>query len=70
MLLIKTYVNYGRVAVLVVSIVAAILAWGENETILKLVSFAWAGFGASFGPVILLSLYWRKITSYWCSMLV
>jgi len=59
----RTYVNYGRLAVLFVSIVAAILAWGENETILKLVSFAWAGFGASFGPVILLSLYWRKITS-------
>ena len=59
----RTYVNYGRVAVLVVSIIAAVLAWGENETILELVSFAWAGFGASFGPVILLSLYWRKITA-------
>ncbi|QFF97435.1 sodium/proline symporter PutP [Psychrobacillus glaciei] len=59
----KTYVNYGRIAVLLVAIIAAILAWGEHKTILKLVSFAWAGFGASFGPVILLSLYWRKITS-------
>ncbi|WP_391206278.1 sodium/proline symporter PutP [Psychrobacillus sp. L4] len=59
----KTYVNYGRIAVLLVAIIAAILAWGEHKTILKLVSFAWAGFGAAFGPVILLSLYWRKITS-------
>lgn len=59
----KTYVNYGRMAVLVVSIIAAILAWGEHDTILKLVSFAWAGFGSAFGPVILLSLYWKKITS-------
>lgn len=59
----KTYVNYGRIAVLVVSIVAAFLAWEQNETILGLVAFAWAGFGAAFGPVILLTLYWRKITS-------
>ena len=59
----RTYVNYGRIAVLVVSIAAAILAWEQNETILGLVAFAWAGFGAAFGPVILLTLYWRKITS-------
>jgi sodium/proline symporter len=39
------------------------LAWGDHDTILKLVAFAWAGFGASFGPIILLSLYWRKITT-------
>ena len=48
---------------MVVSIVAAVLAWEQNETILGLVAFAWAGFGASFGPVILLSLYWKKITA-------
>ena len=35
----------------------------NNDTILKLVSFAWAGFGVSFGPIILLSLFWRKITA-------
>ncbi|MEK4523484.1 sodium/proline symporter PutP [Psychrobacillus sp. FSL W7-1493] len=60
----RTYVNYGRIAVLAVSIIAAVLAWEQNETILGLVAFAWAGFGASFGPVILLSLYWKKITSH------
>ena len=59
----KHYVFLGRMAVLVVSLVAMVLAWPNNESILKIVSFAWAGFGASFGPVILLSLYWRKITS-------
>lgn len=59
----RTYVNYGRIAVLVVSLAAAILAWEQNETILGLVAFAWAGFGAAFGPVILLTLYWRKITA-------
>ncbi len=59
----KQYVFLGRMAVLIVSIIAMALAWPNNESILKIVSFAWAGFGASFGPVILLSLYWRKITA-------
>ncbi|WJY27115.1 sodium/proline symporter PutP [Sporosarcina trichiuri] len=58
----KQYVFLGRMAVLVVSIIAMILAWPNNESILKLVSFAWAGFGGAFGPIILLSLYWRKLT--------
>ncbi|PAV28861.1 sodium/proline symporter [Virgibacillus profundi] len=58
----ERYVTLGRIAVLVVSIVAMIFAWQQNDTILGLVAFAWAGFGASFGPIILLSIYWRKIT--------
>ncbi len=59
----KQYVFLGRAAVLVVSIVAILLAWPNDESILDIVSFAWAGFGASFGPIILLSLYWRKTTA-------
>ena len=59
----KQYVFLGRMAVLVVSLVALALAWPNNESILKLVSFAWAGFGGAFGPIILLSLFWRKLTS-------
>jgi len=58
----KTQVMLGRLGVLVVSVVAAVLAWSRNDTILGLVAFAWAGFGASFGPTILLSLFWRKLT--------
>jgi sodium/proline symporter len=53
----------GRVAVLVVALVAGALAWEQNDTILALVAFAWAGFGSSFGPVIILSMYWRKLTT-------
>lgn len=60
----ERYVFLGRMSVLAVSVVAIILAWEQSNTILKLVSFAWAGFGASFGPIILLSLYWRKITGW------
>lgn len=59
----RHYVFLGRMSVLAVSIIALIFAWGKTDTILKLVSFAWAGFGASFGPIILLTLYWRKITN-------
>ncbi|WP_080874136.1 sodium/proline symporter PutP [Oceanobacillus timonensis] len=58
----KTYVNLGRIAVLIVSLIALVFAWQQNDTILGLVSFAWAGFGAAFGPVVLLSLFWRKTT--------
>ena len=60
----KRYILLGRIAVLVVSIVALILAWEKTNTILHLVAFAWAGFGAAFGPIILLSLYWKRFTSH------
>lgn len=52
----------GRVAVLVVSLVAIGLAFDRSSNILSLVGNAWAGFGAAFGPIILLSLYWKGLT--------
>ncbi len=52
-----------RTAVFVVALVAAVMAWTPNDTILALVAFAWAGFGASFGPIVLLCLYWRRLTA-------
>lgn len=58
-----TLVVLGRSGVLAVAIIAALLAANPNDTILGLVAFAWAGFGAAFGPVVLLSLYWRKLTN-------
>lgn len=59
----KALVNLGRSGVLLVAIIAAVLALNPNSSILELVSFAWAGFGAAFGPIVLLSLYWRKLTA-------
>lgn len=53
----------GRLGVLVVALVAMSLAWTQNDTILALVAFAWAGFGATFGPAVLLSLFWRRLTA-------
>ena len=51
-----------RLSILTISVVALLIAMKPNSSILKLVSFAWAGLGASFGPVIVLSLYWRRMT--------
>ncbi|MEH7344669.1 sodium/proline symporter PutP [Bacillus sp. JJ1532] len=60
----KEYVFFGRMAVLAVSVIAAVLAWEQNDTILGLVAYAWAGFGAAFGPTIILSLYWKKMSNW------
>ncbi|AEF40115.1 sodium:solute symporter family transporter [Hoyosella subflava] len=53
----------GRLGVLTVAIVAMLITINPRGTILELVGFAWAGFGAAFGPIIILSLFWRKFTS-------
>ncbi|PPG31793.1 sodium/proline symporter PutP [Pseudoclavibacter sp. RFBB5] len=60
----KTLVLAGRGAVLGVALVAGLLAINPSDSILALVGFAWAGFGAAFGPIILLSLYWKKLTNW------
>jgi len=51
-----------RITLLVVAIVGVIIALDENSVIFKVVSFAWAGFGATFGPIVLFSLFWKKTT--------
>ncbi|MFT4633021.1 MAG: sodium/proline symporter, partial [Crocinitomicaceae bacterium] len=58
----KELVLIGRISVFAVSLVAIALAFDRSSSILSLVSNAWAGFGAAFGPIILLSLYWRNMT--------
>ncbi|MDG1750353.1 MAG: sodium/proline symporter PutP [Thalassotalea sp.] len=57
----KQLVFVGRLSVLIVALVAIYLAYDRNSSILSLVSNAWAGFGAAFGPVVILSLYWKKM---------
>ena len=58
----KEFVFVGRMSVILVSIVSIAIAWSPNDTILNLVGNAWAGFGASFGPLVLLSLYWKGLS--------
>lgn len=53
-----------RLCVLIVAVVAILIAYGRSETILSLVGYAWAGFGSAFGPVILLSLYWKRMNRW------
>ncbi len=49
-----------RVTVLLVAGVGIVLAWNPNSSVFRVVSFAWAGFGAAFGPVMLLALFWKR----------
>ncbi|WP_163392609.1 sodium/proline symporter PutP [Enterovibrio norvegicus] len=54
-------VMVGRVAVIGISIMALMLAMNPDSSVLGLVSYAWAGFGAAFGPALLLSLFWKDM---------
>lgn len=59
----KEVLMMGRVIVIIISVVAFLIAAAPGSgTIMSLVENAWAGFGASFGPVIILSLFWRRLT--------
>ncbi|WP_209124135.1 sodium/proline symporter PutP [Alkalihalobacillus sp. BA299] len=59
----KELVWISRASVIFISVIAVILA-KNGGNVLELVSYAWAGFGAAFGPVIILSLYWKRMTRY------
>ncbi len=52
----------GRAAVIGIAAIATLLALNPDSKVLDLVSYAWAGFGAAFGPALIFSLYWRRMT--------
>ncbi|QXO15692.1 MULTISPECIES: sodium/proline symporter PutP [Vibrio] len=54
-------VRVGRLAVILISVIALVLAMTPDSSVLGLVSYAWAGFGAAFGPALVLSLYWSRM---------
>lgn len=58
----KELVWVGRLGVIIIAVIATILALNPENTVLDLVGYAWAGFGAAFGPVIILSLFWKRMT--------
>ena len=58
-----TLLVLSRTMVVAVAVVAMLLAIHPSDTILGLVGFAWAGFGAAFGPVVIASLYWKRLTA-------
>ncbi len=57
-----TVMNLGRIGVLLVALIAFVISTDKNSSILSIVSYAWAGFGASFGSVMLFSLFWARMT--------
>ncbi len=60
----KQKMTFARLSVAVVSILGVIIAWNPDSSVFKIVSFAWAGFGATFGPVVLLALFWKRSNLY------
>nr|WP_191556477.1 sodium/proline symporter PutP [Metabacillus idriensis] len=60
----KELVLIGRLSVLLVAIIGVLLSLTPSDTILSLVGYAWAGFGSAFGPAVLLSLYWKRMTKW------
>lgn len=58
----KTLMWVSRITVIVVAVIAYVIALDENSSVMGLVSYAWAGLGAAFGPAMLLSLFWKKMT--------
>ena len=57
----KEVLLVGRIAVVVIALIALSLAMVPDSSVLDLVSYAWAGFGAAFGPVLILSLFWKRM---------
>lgn len=57
----KQILFIARATVFVVAIIAIVIAWNPNSSIMNLVSDAWAGLGSAFGPAILMSLYWKRM---------
>ena len=60
----KKILLISRSSLVIVAIAGVILAWNPNSSVFQIVSFAWAGFGAAFGPVMLLALFWRRSNLY------
>ena len=57
----KQVMLVSRITLLVLTLIGVVIALDENSVIFKLVSFAWAGFGATFGPLLIFSLFWKRI---------
>lgn len=56
----KQSIFAARMTVVVIAVIAVFLARDPNSSVFRIVSFAWAGFGATFGPVVLLALFWKR----------
>ncbi|MDD5952795.1 MAG: sodium/proline symporter PutP [Oscillospiraceae bacterium] len=60
----KVSMVIAKITLVAIAAVAVLLAWDKNSSVFQIVSFAWAGFGATFGPVVLLALFWKRSTMW------
>ncbi|MBQ1901129.1 MAG: sodium/proline symporter [Lachnospiraceae bacterium] len=60
----KLILTISRISLMVIAFIGVVIAWDPNSSVFSIVSFAWAGFGAAFGPVVLLALFWRRSNKY------
>lgn len=56
----KKVLQISRITVIVVAVIAFVIAWDPDSSIMGLVSNAWAGLGSAFGPIVVMSLFWRR----------
>ena len=56
----KQVMLVSRITLILITIIATLIALDEDSIIFRIVSFAWAGFGATFGPIMLFSLFWKR----------
>ncbi len=60
----KTAMLIARATVIVIAVIGVVIAWDPNSSVFDIVSFAWAGFGATFGPVMLCALFWKRANKF------
>lgn len=60
----ENLMKIARGSLLIIAVIGVGIAWNPNSSVFGIVSFAWAGFGATFGPVVLLALFWRRSNKY------
>lgn len=60
----KVSMLIARGTLVIIAVIAVIIAWDPESSVFNIVSFAWAGFGATFGPVVLFALFWKR-TNMW-----
>lgn len=53
-----------RLTLVIIAVIGVVIAWDPNSSVFGIVSFAWAGFGAAFGPVVLSALFWKRSNKY------
>lgn len=53
-----------RIALVIIAVLGVVIAWDQDSSVFRVVSFAWAGFGATFGPVILTALFWKRSNKF------